>query len=103
MGLFDSSPSSLKFDLDEIRKMRTKIQNTSLDLANFKTTLLHEIDVLKTQWVTPAGKKFTQEVKTDWSPQVDQYITILNAVDQLLQVAENNYREVENAVGTINF
>ena len=103
MGLFDSTPTSLKFDLAEIRKMRKKIQDTASDLATFKSTLLHELDVLKSQWVTPAGKKFTKDVKTDWGPQVDQYITIMNAVDQLLEVAENNYSAVEQEVEKIKF
>ena len=36
-------PTSLKFDVSEISKMRTQIQNTSKDLASFKTTLLQEV------------------------------------------------------------
>ena len=96
-------PTSLKFDVSEISKMRTQIQNTSTDLANFKDSLLKEVDNLKTSWKTPAGKKFTKEVDTDWAKQVDKYITIINAVDELLEVAEKSYREVEEEVQKISF
>ena len=93
-------PTSLKFDVSEISKMRTQIQNTSKDLASFKTTLLQEVENLKNNWKTPAG---TEEVDTDWAKQVDKYITIIDAVDELLEVAEKSYREVEEEVRKVSF
>lgn len=103
MGLFGSTPTSLKFDVAEIKKMRKKIQDTANDLKNFKTTLLNELDTLKKQWDTPAGKKFTSDVDTDWGTQVEQYIKIMNAVDELLEVAETNYTTVEEDAKKISF
>lgn len=96
-------PTSLKFDVSEISKMRTQIQNTSKDLASFKTTLLQEVENLKNNWKTPAGKKFTEEVDTDWAKQVDKYITIIDTVDELLEVAEKSYREVEEEAKKVSF
>lgn len=96
-------PTSLKFDVAEISSMRKQIQATSADLAKFKTELLEEIKILKENWKTPAGKKFTKEVNTDWASQIDKYITIIDAVDELLEVAEKNYREVETDVTKISF
>ena len=96
-------PTTLKFNVAEISKMRKKIQSTSKDLNSFKTSLLQEIEALKKDWKTPAGKKFTKEVDTDWASQVDKYITIIDAVDELLEVAEKNYKEVEEAVNKISF
>lgn len=96
-------PTSLKFDVSEIQKMRTQIQTTSKDLADFKTSLLQEVEQLKNNWKTPAGKKFIEEVDTDWAKQVDKYITIIDAVDELLEVAEKTYKEVEEEVKKISF
>ncbi len=96
-------PTSLKFDVSEISRMRTQIQTTSKDLAEFKTSLLKEVENLKTNWKTPAGKKFTEEVDTDWAKQVDKYITIIDAVDELLEVAEKAYKEVQEEVKKISF
>lgn len=96
-------PTSLKFDISEISKMRSKIQETSTELSNLKTQLLNEVETLKSKWQTPAGKKFTEEVDTDWAKQVDKYIVIINAVDELLEVAENSYKEVEIAAKKVSF
>lgn len=96
-------PTSLKFDVSEISSMRKQIQTTSADLAKFKTELLEEIRILKENWKTPAGKKFTKEVDTDWAKQIDKYITIIDAVDELLEVAEKNYKEVEEATKKVSF
>ena len=96
-------PTSLKFDVSEISSMRKQIQDTSVELAKFKTELLQEIQILKENWKTPAGKKFTKEVDIDWASQIDKYITIIDAVDELLEVAEKNYREVETDVTKISF
>lgn len=95
-------PTSLKFDVEKISEMRRKLQETSDDLINLKTTLLQEIATLKQKWNTPAGRKFASEVKTDWGTQVGKYVNIINAVDQLLATAESNYRAVENKVNSIN-
>ena len=96
-------PTSLKFDVSEIQKMRAQIQTTSKDLANFKTSLLQEVENLKNNWKTPAGKKFTEEVDTDWAKQVDKYITIIEAVDELLEVAEKSYKVVAEEVKKVSF
>ena len=68
------------------------------DVEILKDNLERRIEALKKDWKTPAGKKFTKEVDTDWASQVDKYITIIDAVDELLEVAERNYEEVEEAV-----
>lgn len=101
MGLSD--PTSLKFDNGKIAQMRTQIQTTAEDLASLKQNILQNMEKLKSDWNTPAGRKFTQEVDTDWAQQVDKYITIMNAIDELLGVAENAYTEVEGEVEKLSF
>ena len=101
MGLFE--PTILNFDVYEITRMRSKIQETSIELAEFKNTLLLEMEVLKEQWKTPAGKKFMEELDNDWVKQVDSFIKITGAVSELLEVAESNYMEVEEEVKKITF
>lgn len=96
-------PTSLKFDVAEFSKMRKKIQETSRELSELKTSLLQELEDLKEDWNTPAGKKFTAEVDTDWAKQVDKYITIIDAVEELIEVAEKSYGEVEEIVNKISF
>ena len=101
MGWCD--PTSLKFDISKISEMRKKLQDTADDLVSLKTTLLQEIAELKQKWDTPAGRKFSSEVNTDWGTQVGKYVNIIKAVDQLLAVAESNYQHVENKANSITF
>lgn len=96
-------PTTLKFDVDEITSMRTKLQDTARELAEFKTTLLQELEILKSEWRTAAGKKFTEDFNNDWAKQVEKYITIIEAVDELLAVAETDYKAVEEKAKTISF
>ena len=95
--------NSLNFNISEIGNMRKKVKTTAADLRSFKTTLLKEIEILKKNWNTPAGKKFTSEVNTDWATQVDQYVKILGAVDELLIAAETEYKKVENSAKALSF
>ena len=96
-------PTSLKFDVSKISEMRKKIQETATELEDFKTSLLQEVETLKNNWKTPAGKKFTESVDTDWAKQVEKYVTIIGAVDELLEVAEKTYQEVEDEVNKLTF
>lgn len=96
-------PTSLKFNVERISSMRTKLQETAKELGEFKTTLLQELELLKSNWKTPAGKTFTESVDTDWAKQVEKYITIVEAVDELLSVAETDYRAIEEKVNIVSF
>lgn len=95
--------TSLKFDLSKIEEIRRKIQDTAVELTDFKTTLLQEVENLKRDWRTAAGRKFAEKFDTDWAKQVEQYVKIIEAVDRLLEVAENNYRNVEEEANKISF
>ena len=95
--------STLKFDVEEIREMRNKINSTSSDLRNLKNRLLKEIEELKGDWKTPAGKKFFENVDADWAQQVDKYLKVIEAVDELLEVAEKAYKEVEEEAKKLSF
>lgn len=85
----------LQFNVEEIEKMRKKVQDTSNDLQNLKTQLVSDMDSLKNNWNTPAGKEFLSSVDTDWSVQVDSYVNILKGVDELLCAAKNEYKAIE--------
>ena len=96
-------PTSLKFDVETISSMRRKLQETARELNDYKVTLVKEVETLKTNWKTPAGKSFTQNIDIDWSKQVEKYIKIINVVEYLLEVAEADYKVVEDKAKTISF
>lgn len=97
-------PTSLKFDTESISLMRKKLQKTAEELRNYKIKLIGEFEALKTSWNTPAGRKFIKEViDIDWSNKVNKYINIINTVDELLKVAELDYKAVEEEARTLSF
>lgn len=96
-------PTSLRFDIEAISSMRKKLRETANELDDYKTTLIKEVEALKANWKTPAGEKFTQKIDTDWSKQVEKYIRIINAVDELLEVAEADYEAVAEKAQTVSF
>lgn len=96
-------PTYLKFDVDAISSMRKKLQETAKELTDYKVTLIKEVEALKANWRTTAGKKFTQNIDTDWSSQVDKYVKVINAVDELLAVAESDYKAVADKAKTVSF
>lgn len=93
----------LKFDVGEISRMRTKLQDTSQELKTEKTNLLKEMTSLRENWKTPAGKKFLKDFDDSWVNNIDKYVTIIDAVDELLEVAYNAYQEVEAAAKKVTF
>lgn len=98
-----NDPTELKFDVAAISSMRNKLQSTSDELSNLSATLLSEVEALKDKWKTPAGEVFVEKFDTGWVTQVNQYINIINAVDELLEVAETHYSAVEEAANAVKF
>ena len=101
MGLFD--PTSLKFNVSSISSMRSELRKKATELSTLSTDLLAEIEALRETWKTPAGEVFFEKFDTGWSEEVKKYITIIDAVDELLSVAESNYAEVEEETKKISF
>lgn len=97
------SPTTVKFDISEIRSMKTAVANTKTDLKKTKTELLQAIEKLRTDWNTKAGKEFFESVDLDWSSEIDKYCAILSVVENCLQTAINDYTDVESAINKINF
>lgn len=98
-----NDPTDLKFDVEKIASMRAKLDSTAQELKKLSETLLSEIEELKKEWNTPAGEAFKEKFQDGWSEQVNEYIRIISAVDDLLQVAETEYAQVENAVNALAF
>ena len=96
-------PKLLKFDTQQILSFQSEVQDAACDLQDLKNSLLNRLEELKKDWKTPAGKKFIEEVDMDWAKQVEKYITFLDAVNELMDVAANNYTEVEEVTRKISF
>ena len=95
--------NELKFDVDKISELKGKVADVRGDLDEYKNTLKENLDAIKNEWNTPAGRKFMEEYDWDWLPQVDKYINVLEKLEELLGVAEENYRDVEEEASRLDF
>lgn len=95
--------SELKFDLDAMREMKQKLTETAQEISEIKKNTFDSLEKLKEKWNTPAGKKFFSDMDTGWATDVDKYITIIHAVEELLGEAVNQYADVENEIGKLKF
>lgn len=96
------SSSKFEFDLEQMRSMKTQIDDTAAELTDTKTKLLSSLTELETKWNTPAGKIFfEQKVNTEWVGNVDRYVSILQCISDLVNDAIQQYSQVENEIDSI--
>ena len=93
----------LKFDIEKINDMKKSLSDSSDDLNTYKDKVIQSLDKLKKDWNTAAGKNFMQNVDTDWTKEVENYIKIIGAVEELLEEAATQYAKVEDEVDKIKF
>ncbi|MCL2224532.1 MAG: WXG100 family type VII secretion target [Defluviitaleaceae bacterium] len=81
----------LEFDLNKLHTARNKCNEIAQTLTSEKNTLLTQLQALRQEWNTPAGRRFFNDQNTDWAAQVEQYVQITNALSDLLGVAAQRY------------
>lgn len=91
MGVWNDN---LKFDIEKLRSTKETCEKLKNTLVNQKTSLISNLEVLRNEWNTPAGKKFFEDQNTDWVAQTGNYINITNAVEELLDTAILQYEKV---------
>ena len=96
-------PESLKFNLEMIDNMQKKLDAIAADLERLNKALMQEITTLKLKWRTQAGRKFTKNIDTDWSTQVEKYVRTINKINELLTEAKQNYQIVKDTADRISF
>lgn len=93
----------LKFDIEKINGMKSKLADTADELRDYKEDVMKALDQLKSDWNTTAGKNFMATVNTDWTSEVDKYIKIIGAVESLLEEAATQYAVVEDEIDKLKF
>ena len=101
MGLFGND--TLKFDVSDFEKMKEKIEEIVEELTEKNDNMLQSFENIKKDWDTAAGRKFTKDLNTDWSADVQKYITVLNAVKDLLEIARREYADLVEEARALKF
>lgn len=93
----------LRFDLDTLERLSQSIGSAAEDIKTTHKQVIDTLDKLRDEWNTPAGKEFFSKVEIDWSPEVDHYVEILEALQQMLQYAISEYSDVVTEAGKLTF
>ena len=91
----------LKFDIEKLNNMKSTCANFSTVIDGLKKDLFDDLNSLKNDWQTDAGKKFFEELDTDWVNHVEKYIQIAGEIEKLLDVAIKEYSTLIEEAKTI--
>lgn len=87
--------AKLQFDLDRLGSMRDAISNNTTSLKMQNDSLKKKMETLKSQWNTPAGKKFFEEQDLDWNKSVDAYLAVMEDLKTMIDEAISQYEAVK--------
>lgn len=88
----------LEYDVAALNAMKKSVDDTCTEVKESKKNLIQNLDSLKTAWNTPAGKKFFQDIDTDWGPKVDKYAAALDTLSQMLESASKSYKTLDDEI-----
>lgn len=94
--------STLKFNLEEIKKMKSECEEQRANFEKLNKDLPKKLADLKNDWETAAGRKFFEDLETDWTAQVQQYLKTIDAIILLLEKAIVNYSPVEDEANRLS-
>lgn len=93
--------ADLKFDIDAFDTAITNYSDIATAMTDIKTEMERAMTDLEASWQTPAGVAFRDLYDDNWAAHVDQYVTVLNKLVELLRQAKKDYRELEDQIPKI--
>lgn len=90
--------ADLKFEIDAFDAAITKYTDIASNMSIIKTNMENAMTELETSWQTPAGVAFRDLYDDNWATHVDQYVTVLNKLVELLRKAKTDYQELESQI-----
>lgn len=88
--------ADVMYNIDKLRDSQKAIKKQRTDLLELNTKLKANLDSLKKDWKTPAGKKFFNDNIVDWDDDVKKYANMLEGISQMLEKAIGEYNAIDN-------
>lgn len=88
--------ADVMYNIDKLRDSQKAIKKQRTDLLELNTRLKADLDSLKQDWKTPAGKKFFNDNIVDWDDDVKKYVNMLEGISQMLEKAIGEYNAIDN-------
>lgn len=87
----------LEFHLEELQVFSADIEKLEAELQNLSEDIRKEMETLKADWKTPAGKEFFEKQDYQWADEVKKYIGVLETLREMIDFACTKYSEVKEA------
>ncbi len=84
------------YNIDKLRDSKKAIQKQHDDLLEINKSLKKELESLKKDWNTPAGKSFFQNNMVDWDDDVEKFVKMLRGISEMLEKAIGEYEAIDN-------
>lgn len=88
--------ADVMYNIDKLKDSQKAIKKQRTELLDLNKKLKAELDSLKKDWNTPAGKNFFKENIVDWDDDVKKYAKMLEGISQMLEKAIGEYNMIDN-------
>lgn len=88
--------NDLHFNVGELRAQADAVSRIREDLESSQTRLTENLNLLRTEWVSDASKKFFSMYDTSWVKKIDKYCSMLYDLEDALRCAAAQYEPLES-------
>lgn len=94
--------SKINFEMESLEALKAETASLKENLTDINTRLREKMDELKEDWKTPAGIDFFENQKTNWDPEIKNYINILETLEKMIGEAIQKYEDVEREANRLS-
>lgn len=88
--------NDLHFNVGDLRMQADAVRQIREDLESSQRQLTENLNLLKTEWVSDASKKFFSIYDTSWVSQIRKYCSMLHDLEMALRDAAARYEPLES-------
>lgn len=94
---------NLSFNVNDLEKAKLKIEGFKNDLDSLKKDLSTSLDNLKEGWQTDTGKEFFTNDVEGWEDCVEKYGAKIDGLSEMLGIAIDEYKKIEDEIAQLKF
>lgn len=94
--------SKLQYDTEQMRNSAQEYEKIAQKMVDVKNNINTQVrSLVSNDWLSDAGKAFSDMYSEDWGKNVDKYVAVLNEFAKMLRKAASEYDEVTRLANQI--
>ncbi|HOQ37501.1 MAG TPA: WXG100 family type VII secretion target [Acetivibrio sp.] len=87
--------ADFEFNTETMAETVNQYKEAIAEIDGIKRTLKEKLEVLKTvSWQSKGGEAFFEKFKFDWADETDKYISVVEHMCELLNIAKNSFEDL---------